>query len=294
MQNALVMAEVLLAVVLVTGASLLVRTVGELRDVDLGFNPEGVMALDILASAEETSAEERAIFYEQLLEQTRALPGVQSASLINRLPLRDGGWQGPVRIDDRLDLQGPNRPNVLYRPISPEAFETLGAELLEGAADALLGRCPAAAVLGRAQPQHPPASRHGPFQLESRHHVAEAVLGHDREDLAHALQVLVGLRNLEQVGELHGGPSVAAAGSECVQAGLQVRQPRVEVREAARGGPTRLGPFAGVAEQSAMEANEAQAETHEETAEAMEEEAEELESRIEELEDAVADGGTIR
>jgi predicted permease len=50
MQNALVVSEVLLAVVLVTGASLLVRTVGELRSIDPGFEPEGVLALDLLVS----------------------------------------------------------------------------------------------------------------------------------------------------------------------------------------------------------------------------------------------------
>ena len=132
MQSTLVVAEVLLAVVLVTGATLLTRTVAQLRAVDLGFEPAGILTLDILASEEDTSVEERAAFYDQLLDRTAALPGVTSSALINRLPLRDGGFQGTVTVADRPDLDGANRPNAMYRPVTPGAFEALGAEILEG------------------------------------------------------------------------------------------------------------------------------------------------------------------
>jgi putative ABC transport system permease protein len=132
MQNALVVAEVLLAVVLVTGASLLIRTVGELRSLDPGLDPEGVLTLDLLVSREETTVDERSLFFSQVIERVKALPGVSAAGYINRLPLRDGGYQGSVNIDGRPDLEGANRPNAMYRPVSPDVFAALGVELVQG------------------------------------------------------------------------------------------------------------------------------------------------------------------
>lgn len=128
----LVVAEVVLAVVLVTGASLLVRTVSALRSLDPGLDPAGVLAVGIILPEEETTPEQSAQFFDDLLIRAHTLPGVQHAGLINRLPLRDGGWQGPVTIADRPDLMGPDRPNSLYRPVTPESFDALGIDIVEG------------------------------------------------------------------------------------------------------------------------------------------------------------------
>lgn len=132
MQSVLVVAEVLLAVVLVTGASLLVRTVDQLRSLDPGFDPEGLLAMDVLLPAQEATVAERAAFHERLLERAPAIPGVEAVALMNRLPLRDGGYQATVTVDDKPELQGRNRPNVLFRPVTPGAFRAIGAELVEG------------------------------------------------------------------------------------------------------------------------------------------------------------------
>lgn len=132
MQRVLVVAEVLLAVVMVTGASLLVRTVDRLQALDVGFETEGLLAMGVLVPEHDASEAERASFHERLVARGGALPGVESVVLTNRLPLRDGGYQASVGIDDKPELQGENRPNALYRPMSAGAFETLGAELVEG------------------------------------------------------------------------------------------------------------------------------------------------------------------
>jgi len=132
MQNALVVAEVLLAVVLATGASLLARTVGELRSLDTGFEAEGVMTMDVLVSQTEISEAERAVFFDQLLERAAAIPGVSAVGFTNRLLLRDGGYQGPVTIDGRPDLEGTNRPNVMFRTFTPGTFSTFGMEAVQG------------------------------------------------------------------------------------------------------------------------------------------------------------------
>ncbi len=132
MQRTLVFAEVLLAVVMVTGAALLVRTVGELRALELGFEPEGLVALDILLPEEQTTEVERAAYFTELLVRAEALPGVSGATLLNRLPLADGGMQASVTIPGHPDLQGADRPTALFRPLTPGGFELLGMRLVEG------------------------------------------------------------------------------------------------------------------------------------------------------------------
>lgn len=132
LQKVLVVAEVLLAVVLVTGASLLVRTVDELRSVDLGFETEGLITMGILLPEDRSTPGQRAAFHDALRTRGRALPGIEDVVLVNRLPLRDGGYQGPVGILDRPDLQGENRPNAMYRPITAGGFEALGARIVQG------------------------------------------------------------------------------------------------------------------------------------------------------------------
>jgi predicted permease len=132
LQTSLVGAEVLLAVVLAAGASLLVRSVEKLRAIDTGLDPAGVLTLEILLSESSSSSEERALFFARLLERAHALPGVTAAGYINRLPLRDGGWQAGIGVPDRPDLDGAARPTAMFRPVSPEAFAALGVQLVEG------------------------------------------------------------------------------------------------------------------------------------------------------------------
>jgi putative ABC transport system permease protein len=132
LQSSLVVAEVTLAVVLTTGAALLVRTVQHLRDVDPGFDPRGVLTVDLLAPEAGTGDAERDQFLQSVVEQTRALPGVTEAGLINRVPARDGGWQATVAVADRPDLDGDRRPNAFYRPVTPQTFAALGAKIVAG------------------------------------------------------------------------------------------------------------------------------------------------------------------
>ncbi len=132
LQHALVVSEVVLAVVLVTGAGLLARSVDRLRSLDPGIEANGVLAVDLYIGEEETTAAERARFFEAMLERTRALPGVTHAGLINRLPIRDGGYRGSISIPDRPDLVGDLQPGAYFRSISPGALEALGVTPLEG------------------------------------------------------------------------------------------------------------------------------------------------------------------
>lgn len=133
LQGGLVVAEVLLSVMLATGAALLIRTVEGLRDIDPGLEPGGVLAVDVFLPPEGMGEEERAAFFTTLVERANAMPGVAHAGLTNRVPLRDGGWQGTTRIEDRPDLDDPaRRPNSYWRVGTPETFAALGARLIQG------------------------------------------------------------------------------------------------------------------------------------------------------------------
>ncbi|HKJ02450.1 MAG TPA: FtsX-like permease family protein, partial [Longimicrobiales bacterium] len=133
LQGGLVVAEVLLSVMLATGAVLLIRTVNHLRDIDAGLDPEGVLALDVSLPPQAMGEEERALYFGTLVERAQALPGALSAGLISRLPLRDGGWQGTVRVEDRPDLDDlGRRPNSYWRAVTPGTFTALGVHLVQG------------------------------------------------------------------------------------------------------------------------------------------------------------------
>lgn len=132
MQHALVVGEVLLAVVLVTGAALLIRTVGHLRALDAGLDPDGVLTAELYLGAEETQPEERDRFFHAMVERVAALPGVEHAGLINRLPIRDGGYQASVLLEGRADLEGDQRPTAYWRVVTPGTLEALGVRPVHG------------------------------------------------------------------------------------------------------------------------------------------------------------------
>ncbi|MHB1329139.1 MAG: FtsX-like permease family protein, partial [Gemmatimonadales bacterium] len=130
--GALVGVEAAVAVMLVAGALLLVRSVSHLLAIDLGFESDRVVAVDVVGMSTDQTALERSQVYQAVLERATLLPGVASAAYANRLPIRDGGWQGPVSIEGNPDLQGANAPNSLYRIVSPGYFETLGVAIVNG------------------------------------------------------------------------------------------------------------------------------------------------------------------
>ena len=111
----LVLGEVALALVLLVGAALLLRSFGRLQQVDTGFNPEGVLTLRVmLPQTKYPEDPQLAAFYQQLTERVAAVPGVESSGITNAVPLggarlelhhrrRDSGRQ---RDAGRRDLRG--------------------------------------------------------------------------------------------------------------------------------------------------------------------------------------------
>ena len=129
---ALVGGEAAVAVLLIVGAMLLIRTVGRLLAVDLGFDPHGVVAVDVAAGGTDMNIADRWRFYRELEDRAARLPGVSSAAFITRLPIRDRGWQGTVDVLSNPDLQGANAPNSLYRLVTYDYFRTMGLSVVRG------------------------------------------------------------------------------------------------------------------------------------------------------------------
>ncbi len=129
--SAIIAAQVSFAVMLAVGAALLIRSVDRIRALDPGFDPHGVATLTITTRGDKPN-EIGVQYLRDVVARTAALPGVTGAGLVNRLPVRDGGYQGVVQIEGRPDLDGANRPNALYRLVTPGFFPAMGMRIVEG------------------------------------------------------------------------------------------------------------------------------------------------------------------
>jgi predicted permease len=132
-RNALVVAEMAFAVVLLVGAGLLIRSFIQLQRVDPGFEPRGVLAMQVsLPSGKYRETAQRASFDRQVLESLRALPGVKSAATITTLPMSDWNQSGSFRIDGRTVAPGESSPHGDRWMSSDDYFQTMGIRLVGG------------------------------------------------------------------------------------------------------------------------------------------------------------------
>ncbi|MGB9403434.1 MAG: ABC transporter permease [Candidatus Acidiferrales bacterium] len=130
---ALVVTQIGLALVLLTGAGLLLKSLWLLRGVNAGFNAEGVLTMRIVAPNAGAASSSVPQFYTRVLEKVRALPGVQSAAIARNLPMSGTDPSMPVTVEGHAP-DAPSSQAILtrYRAVSPEYFHTLGTPLLSG------------------------------------------------------------------------------------------------------------------------------------------------------------------
>lgn len=130
LQSTLVAVQIVVAVVMVAGATLFARSVVNLYRVDIGLDPEGVGALTV--GVDPTTPGGPRAWVSRLLEEVGAVPGVEHAAFGVRLPLRDGGIQGSTAVRDRPELTGESALNAYFRPVTPGYVATMGMRVLEG------------------------------------------------------------------------------------------------------------------------------------------------------------------
>lgn len=132
LHQALVVAEVALTLVLLIGAGLLIRSFIRLRNVDTGINPRGVLTMQlVLPATRYANPAQQAVFYDQLLEKVRSLPGVTTAGMTTRLHLDEPGGTVLFFPEGQTD-QGAQNPQGRLRIVSPQYFETMGIPLVQG------------------------------------------------------------------------------------------------------------------------------------------------------------------
>ena len=132
-RGALVVAEVSLAVVLLVGAGLLIRSFYRLQTVSPGFDPQNLLVLQVsLPGSKYPEPQQRDAFYRQLMEQVRALPGVGSAGATAVLPMSGNNQSGSFRIEGREVPQGTSLPHGDRWAATPDYFKTLGVPLVRG------------------------------------------------------------------------------------------------------------------------------------------------------------------
>jgi putative ABC transport system permease protein len=133
LRRLLVITETALAVILVTGAGLMIRSVDALQRVELGFDPANVLTMRVALppAAYETQAQVVATF-ERLLERVRALPGVTHAGLMRLLPLGApiGDWG--LTVEGYVPKDDGDNPKGDWQVISTGAIEALGERLVRG------------------------------------------------------------------------------------------------------------------------------------------------------------------
>ncbi|MFN7943774.1 MAG: ABC transporter permease [Blastocatellia bacterium] len=131
-RSALVVAEIALALVLLVGAGLLLKSSWRLQQVNPGFNPERVLKVRLsLPSSKYPEGTNVAAFYQQLLERLNALPGVQAAGATSSVLLYKIHNSAGILIEGRPAPNGP-RPELPLDSVSPNYFQVMGMQIVQG------------------------------------------------------------------------------------------------------------------------------------------------------------------
>jgi len=130
----LIVGEIALSVVLLTGAGLVIRSFAALLDVDAGFTSEGVLTFSVAAPAKTyPDSLVYSQFFEPILARLRAIPGVRAAGVTTVLPVAGGTTDRFFQIAGRPEITDmPKRPDAELRVISPDYFRAFGIRVVGG------------------------------------------------------------------------------------------------------------------------------------------------------------------
>jgi putative ABC transport system permease protein len=134
LKSLLVVGQVALSLLLLIGASLLVRSFGALLNVNPGFDPRNVLTLAVsLPTVKYADAQKQIAFFDDLLRRVSALPGLRAAAISAALPLTPKRIT-PVLPEGQAAVPLGERPFTIVEATSPRFFETMGIPLLAGRA----------------------------------------------------------------------------------------------------------------------------------------------------------------
>ncbi|HKN76256.1 MAG TPA: ABC transporter permease [Candidatus Acidoferrum sp.] len=133
LRGALAVAEISLALILLIGAGLMMKSLYRLLEVDPGFRPDRVLTMEMDLRAQQYSKDPAVLnFWQQLIDRVSALPGVQSAAVGTAIPLTDNHGRSDVTIEGMALPTPGNYPHPDVHIVSPGYITTLGIPLLRG------------------------------------------------------------------------------------------------------------------------------------------------------------------
>jgi putative ABC transport system permease protein len=133
LRGSLISMEIALAMLLLVGSGLLLRSFSRMQEVSLGFQADHLFVADLpLSESAYAKPEQRYGFFDRLVERARALPGVRSAAAATFLPVSGGGGLLHFNITGRPPKTPHDYVAAGYRAVTASYFETLGVPLLQG------------------------------------------------------------------------------------------------------------------------------------------------------------------
>lgn len=132
LQRALVVAQIAVSVMLLTGAGLLTRTMLSLSRVDTGLDSEEVLTLEVPFDFESRSDTDAKALFEQMRGAIAAMPGVSLVGVGSNVPLRPSRVQLEVKAEGRALAAGEATPRAEFRTAGPDYFAAAGIPLLQG------------------------------------------------------------------------------------------------------------------------------------------------------------------
>jgi predicted permease len=132
-RNALVVAQLALAVALLIGAGLLMRSFSRIQGQDPGFERDGLITARVeIPKAKYTDASAQAQFYQRALAELRAVPGVRSAAYTSNLPFGNSNWTSSYNIVGLEQADGTPSPHGYARLVDEQFFDAMGIRVLRG------------------------------------------------------------------------------------------------------------------------------------------------------------------
>jgi putative ABC transport system permease protein len=132
--DSLLVAEIALALVVLAGAGLMTRTMYKIANVDPGFRADHLltMRLNLIGPKYADNLAQQQAFQRAVLENVKALPGVESAAFTLSLPISGSEWGSVFIVGDQPVPERAQIPSAAFNPASPEYFQTMGIRLLQG------------------------------------------------------------------------------------------------------------------------------------------------------------------
>jgi predicted permease len=223
LRNAMVVIQVAGSLGLLIIAGLFTRSLQSAQHADLGFDPHQVSNLTVDSNQIGYSQAKSENFYKDLLERSRALPGVQSASQAAIIPMGDTSIGGEIVIPGIHPAKGQSHPSALYNAITPGYFQTMRIPLLRGRdfEDRDSATAPRVAVINQAM-----ADKYWPQQDPLGH---EFSLPQDPKQSIQIIGVMRNIRLVDPYSPMEPTYFIPLAQHYFPTVTLQVRSPNAEI-----------------------------------------------------------------